>query len=32
MIVSKNPQAVMSEIESMFGVKDSSKGPPDYYL
>ena len=32
MIVSKNPQAVMSEIESMFGVKDPSKGPPDYYL
>ena len=32
MIVSKNPQAVMDEITSVFGVKESSKGPPDYYL
>ena len=32
MIVSKNPKKVMSEIETIFGLKDSSKGPPDYYL
>ena len=32
MIVSKTPKKVMSEIETIFGVKDSSKGPPDYYL
>ena len=32
MIVSKNPDRVMKEIESVYLVKDSSKGPPDYYL
>ena len=32
MIVSKNPDAVMKEIESVYLVKDDSKGPPDYYL
>ena len=32
MIVPKNPQVVMNEIETVFGVKDSSKGAPNYYL
>ena len=32
MIVSKKTKNVMSEIETIFGVKESSKGPPDYYL
>ena len=32
MIVSKNPDIIMKEIESIYLVKDSSKGPPDYYL
>jgi hypothetical protein len=32
MIVSKNPEKVMNEIETVYSVKDSSKGPPDYYL
>lgn len=32
MITSRNPEKVMKEIESIYLVKDSSKGPPDYYL
>ncbi len=32
MIVSKHPDKVMDEIENVYFVKDSSKGPPDYYL
>ena len=32
MICSKNPERVMKEIESVYLVKDSSKGPPSYYL
>ena len=32
MICSKNPEQVMKEIESVDLVKDSSKGPPAYYL
>lgn len=32
MIVSRNPDPIMKEIESVYLVKDSSKGPPDYYL
>ena len=32
MIVSKNPEKIMKEIEKVFKVKDDSKGPPDYYL
>eukprot|EP00957_Ditylum_brightwellii_P121016 9229095-Ditylum_brightwellii.AAC.2 len=32
MICSKEPDKVMKEIESVYLVKDSSKGPPDYYL
>eukprot|EP00957_Ditylum_brightwellii_P107962 8236012-Ditylum_brightwellii.AAC.2 len=32
MICSKNPEKVMMEIEFIYLVKDSSKGPSDYYL
>lgn len=32
MIVSRNPDKVMKEIESVYLVKEDSKGPPDYYL
>ena len=32
MIVSKDPKIAMAEIQSVYLVKDSSKGPPDYYL
>jgi len=32
LICSKNPERVMKEIESVYLVKDSSKGPPSYYL
>ena len=32
MVVSKNPEKIMKEIETVFKVKDDSKGPPDYYL
>lgn len=32
MILSKDPEYVMKQIESVYLVKDSSKGPPDYYL
>ena len=32
MIVSKKLEWVMEEIKSVYGVKDSSKGPPEYYL
>ena len=32
MIVSKNPDKIMKEIETLFKVKEDSKGPPDYYL
>jgi hypothetical protein len=32
MITSRNPKKVMKEIESVYLVKESSKGPPDYYL
>jgi hypothetical protein len=32
MICSKNPKDIMEEIESIYSVKESSKGPPSYYL
>ena len=32
MIASKKPEIAMEEIQSVHLVKDSSKGPPDYYL
>ena len=32
MICSKHPEAVMKEIESVYLVKESSKGAPNYYL
>ena len=32
MIASKKPEIAMEEIQSVYLVKDSSKGPPDYYL
>ena len=32
MICSKEPERIMEEIESVYMVKDSSKGPPSYYL
>ena len=32
MIVSRKPETAMAEIQSVYLVKDSSKGPPDYYL
>ena len=32
MICSRNPKRVMDEICSVYLVKESSKGPPDYYL
>ena len=32
MICSKDPEAVMKEIESVYLVKESSKGAPSYYL
>ena len=32
LICSKDPERVMKEIESKYLVKDSSKGPPSYYL
>ena len=32
MICSRNPEKIMEEIELVYLVKDSSKGPPDYYL
>ena len=32
MIVSRTPEEVMKQIESVYEVKDSSKGPPEYYL
>ena len=31
-IVYKKLEWVMEEIKSVYGVKDSSKGPPEYYL
>jgi Reverse transcriptase (RNA-dependent DNA polymerase). len=31
-IVLKNPDAVIKQIESVYLVKDDSKGPPDYFL
>ena len=32
MITSKNPEAIMAQIESVYSVKESSKGEPSYYL
>ena len=32
MIASKDPGKIMEEIETVFKVKDNSKGPPNYYL
>ena len=32
MICAKNAQQVMDEISSVYLVKETSKGPPDYYL
>ena len=32
LICSKNPDRIMKEIESVYVVKESSKGPPSYYL
>ena len=32
MIVSKNAGKVTEEIESVYSVKESSKGSPEYYL
>ena len=32
MIVSKPLEEVMKQIKSIYGISDSSKGVPDYYL
>ena len=32
MICSRNPEKIMEEIELVYLVKDSTKGPPNYYL
>ena len=32
MIASRKPETAMEEIQSVYLVKDSSKGPPEYYL
>jgi hypothetical protein len=32
LITSPSPEKIMEQIESIYKVKESSKGPPDYYL